>query len=244
MLPPLLLLALLAAQAGLAQALRPVEPPRGDLAPPPDPRAMAALSLGDPQFAFRAASLRLQHAGSLDGRTVAWSALDHRLMAEWFRALDRLDPRPDIVPAMAALLYAPAADRTGAAAIVDYLEDHALRDPAGKWRWLAQAVHVARYRMEDPRRALDLARTLRGLPVADLPYWARQLEVFVLADLGDRAAARALLLALLESDPDLPDHERRWIRWYIARNLDGGGPGGAASDADPAPGRGPEPAAP
>jgi len=230
MLLPAVLVGLLALQASLALALRPVDPPRRALGAPPEPAAMDALALGDRQFLFRALTLRLQHAGSLDGRVVAYARMDYPVLGRWFRALDRLDARSDLVPAMAAFLYGRPTDPADAAVVVDYLADHALRDPPDKWRWLAQAVHIARYRQEDPYRALALARTLRTLPDTDLPYWARQLEVFVLADLGERAAARAILTAILMSDPELPEHERRWIRWYVARHLDGSAPGDAPTD--------------
>lgn len=216
---PLLLLGLLAAQIGFARSVRHI-PVEVLLVPePPGPAGLAAQAFGDDEFLFRARALQLQHAGNLDGRILPLAALDYAKLAAWFALFDRLDPVAEVVPTAAAFLYSGTQRPADTHYLIDYLERHALHDPARKWRWLAQAVQMARYRLGDIERARALARELRLLPYSGIPYWARELEVFILTDLGEKAASRAILEAVLATDPNLPDNERRWIEYYVQRHL-------------------------
>lgn len=213
-----ILLFLLGMQAFIARTLYDVQPAYRDLPPAPSDVTMATQSAGDPQFLYRLYTLRLQHAGALDGRVLGYKDLHFARLETWFRQLDRLDRRADTVPTMAAFLFRHDKDAAAMRHMVAYLADHARTDAARKWRWLAQAVHLARYYAEDLDLALALAEELARLPV-DLPYWARQMPVFVLQARGEQAAARALLQAILETDRNLPPSERRWIAFYMERYL-------------------------
>lgn len=214
----LMLLALIGAQSWLARQISYYDLPWGGLEEPPGAAEALARGLGDGQFFFRSATLRLQHVGQMDGRMIPWREIDYDDVAGWFALLDRFDTRADIVPAMAAFLYSSTQDDADIPLLVDYLVAHGSRDPARKWRWLATAVHLARHRAGDIDRALEIARLLTAIE-AEIPLWARQMEVFVLTGMGEREAARALLVSILQTDASLPDYERRWIETYIRRHL-------------------------
>ena len=214
-----LLVVLLAAQGMIGGMVRKVPPQYHILAAPPGKAGFAAQSMGDLQFGFRMASLRLQHVGSLDGRIFPFRKIDYGRLSRWFALLDDVDPAPSIVPTMAAFLFVSTQNPSDTRYLVDYLEKHALRDPSIKWRWLAQAVHIAWYQLGDRPRALALAKELAGLPVADLPYWARQMPAFILLDMGEKQSARAILEAIAKTDKNLPDNERKWMAHYIKRHL-------------------------
>jgi hypothetical protein len=84
--------------------------------------------------------------------------------------------------------------------VVAYLRTHAAKDYASNWRWLAHAVYLARHRMKDNVLALEVARELAGLPIPDLPPWTRAMPAYAMADLGEREAAIALLVAIMATD--------------------------------------------
>ncbi|SDF75531.1 hypothetical protein SAMN05216241_102237 [Limimonas halophila] len=193
--------------------------PRGDVVPaPPSPLALRAQALGDGQFAFRARSLQLQHLGNLGGRVVPYKAMDYGRLEEWFRTLDRLDARSDVVPMSAALLYSGTQTPPDVRHIVAYLADHVRRAPGREWRWMTHAIYLARFRLEDSELALDLARELAAFEAGGIPAWARNLRVLVLADMGRTEAARALVRKLVQAE-GMPRAERRWLRYYLKREL-------------------------
>ena len=212
------LLLLLAAQIWLAQQLRHIPPDYGDLGAAPSRNLAVARALGDPQLAFRASALAMQHTGSLDGRIVGYRELDYVHIADWLKLLDRLDPKSVATPTMAAFLFRNPDDPAAMRPLVSYLARHARRDPTRNWRWMAHAVHLAQYFADDPEWALMLAREMKTWE-APLPYWAQQLDVFILVDLGEQEAAIAILEGILLTEPGLPESERAWIHYYINRKL-------------------------
>ena len=197
--------------------------PRGAAVPaPPSPTALRAEGLGDGQFAFRVRSLQLQHLGNLGGRIVPYKDMDYTRLERWFRRLDALDARADVVPMTAALLFGGTQVAEDVRHVIAYLADHVRRDPGAKWRWMTHAIYLARYKLGDTTRALELARELAGFDAAGIPAWARNLRVLVLADMGRTRAARALVGKLLESE-SMPPAERRWLRHFLERELESGG---------------------
>jgi len=196
--------------------------PRGPAVPAaPSPTALRAHGLGDGQFAFRAHSLQLQHLGNLGGRIVPYKDMDYGRVEAWFRALDRLDARSDVVPMTAALLYGGTQNPAQVRHVTGYLADHVRRDPGDKWRWMTHAIYLARFRLKDDGHALDLARTLADFESDAIPAWARNLRVLVLADMGRTEAARALVRKLMEGGT-MPAAERRWLRYFLERELQPG----------------------
>ena len=219
------LLALLAAQVAVSEQVKAIAPQTYVLPEPPTAVSAALESLGDPEFLFRVNALRVQHAGNLDGRLIPLKDLDYEKLGAWFVTLDRLDPVADVVPTMAAYLFSGTQRPEDTRYLVDYLEQHGKRDPAGKWRWLAQAVYIARYKLKDLGRAREIAKFLAEAPNPEIMDWARSLHIFVLLDLGEKEAARAILEQML-TDPRLPESERRWTEYYLERHLSNAGQAG------------------
>lgn len=214
-----LLLLLLAAQAAIGGFVRKTPPHYHNVSAPPGMAGFLASSLGDSQFGFRMTSLRLQHAGNLDGRVFPFRNINYSHLAGWFDLMDKVDPAPSIFPAMAAFLFVSTQNPPDTRYLVDYLEKHALRDPEKKWRWMAQAVYIAWYHLGDRPRALELADELAKLPGKDLPYWTKEMRVFILLDMGEKQAAREILEMIAKTDKNLPDNERKWMARYIQRHL-------------------------
>ena len=51
------------------------------------------------------------------------------------------------------------------------------------------------------------------------PIWARQMPAFVLADVGEREAARDLMEAIMDSQIDLEPSEIEFMRDFIETRL-------------------------
>jgi hypothetical protein len=97
-------------------------------------------------------------------------------------------------------------------AMLDFVHRQFLEDPERRWRWLAHAALVARHRLNDRQLALTYARSIaEEADAPSVPSWARQMHIFLLADLGEHEAAKILLGGLLASGTVTDTHEQRFL---------------------------------
>lgn len=189
---------------------------------PPAPSIAGALtaSLGDKHLAYRVYAMMIQNLGNTGGLETNLGAYNFDRLKEWLMLENALDPRPDIVPFLAANLYAAAKSTTEFRPLVEYL-DVASGDGQGqKWRWLARAVYIARYKMEDLDLALPLANKLAALPNPDMPLWARQMPAYIMTARGEKQAAYELMVSMLHSSArDLQPNEVNATLDYICTRI-------------------------
>lgn len=178
-----------------------------------------ALAFGDGQLFYRTVTFRLQNMGDEGGRVTPLEDYDYRRLTRWFRLLDDFDSRSRYLPVLVGHYFSQSQDAADVRAVIEYLREIAVREPARNWRWLAHAVYLARHRVGDMDLALELARELAALDVEGLPVWTRQMPAFVLAEVGEKEAARDLLEAIMASDPNLSPAEIRFMRNYIDARL-------------------------
>jgi len=226
-----LVLAALAAHAALAGQHRGVQAGWPGVPSPPPAALAPLLTLGDGQLFYRAAAFGLQNMGDGGGRTTPLAAYDYGRLELWLRLLDRLDPAARYVPTLAGWYFGQTSEPADLRRIVDYLRAIGARDPEHNWRWLVRAVYLARHRLHDVQLALEISRHLAGLAGTSAPVWVRQMPAFVLAEVGEREAARDLLETILATDPNLPDDERAFMRRLIDRELTA--PQAPATSPDP-----------
>lgn len=180
--------------------------------PPPPAHALANVAaLGDPIALAKSAMLWLQAFDSQAGTDIALVELDYTRVIEWLKLCLRLDPRAQYPLLAASRLYAEVPDRARSRQMLDFVQRAFADDPARRWPWLAHAVYVARHRLHDKALALEYARTLAAAISPAIPHWARQLEIFVLEDMGELEAAKILLGGLLASGQITDPHEHRLL---------------------------------
>jgi hypothetical protein len=81
---------------------------------------------------------------------------------------------------------------------------------------------VAKHELKDTRLALRLARELRTHATGpNVPYWAKQMELFVLDDMGDEQDAKILLGGLIASGQIKDPNQIR----FLMQRLNEGKPG-------------------
>jgi len=193
--------------------------------PPVPSRAGAVMmALGDPEFSYRSGALTLQNLGDGGGQTTPLKDYDYKKLGRWLWLLNELDPASDQVPYLAAYYFGVVRDKPeDTAVLVDYLAAVG-QNPAGeKWRWLAQAAVLARHRMNDLHRALDIAYMLSKMRLTDgrdLPSWAREYPVFILKAEGDKASARQLMESILQTEKNLSPDEIKFMKNYLVNRLD------------------------
>lgn len=181
------------------KSLRPVW---GNVPPVPSQNSTAGMALGDAQFAYRMSGLMLQNIGSATDDTKPLSQYNYHILKGWLFLADKLDPSSNFVPSLAAYYYGATQDKSDLPPIIDYLEEIGQRPEPQKWRWLAQAVYLARFEMGDYQRALDLANKLANLPRNDLPLWAKQMPALVMSAAGQKEGAYTMMMNTLTSEID------------------------------------------
>ena len=186
--------------------------------PVPSQNGAVALTLGDREFAFRTGALGLQNLGDNGGRIVPLKDYDYGKIGAWLWMLHGLNPASEHLPVTAAYYYGAERTPENVAVIVDYLSVIG-QNPAGeKFRWLADAAFLARHRMNDLDRALDIAYTLARMEPAHrpLPVWARQLPALILEAKGEKDAARRLMEGILADAEHLPPQEINFMAGWLA----------------------------
>lgn len=190
---------------------------------PPAPTRNGAImmGLGDPEFSFRLGALTLQNLGDSGGRVTPIRDYDYKGLGAWFWLLHSLDPASDHVPMLASYYFGGTRVPADVEVVVDYLS-HIGQNPAGvKWRWLVHAAFLARHRLHDTDRALDIAYALSKMQLVDdvMPLWARQMPAFLLAEKGDRQAARDITEALIISSHAFDPNEVNFMMAYLEEQL-------------------------
>lgn len=195
-----LVAALLCAQAAFAWIV-----PRqwqAELSPgePPSARVAHVAALGESRAAAYAMTLYVQGFDMQAGQPLAIRALSSAQIRAWLaRALD-LNPDSGYPLLLASRIYAEASAPDDARAMLRMVRSRFVEAPATRWPWMVHGLYVARHVIGDLPLAIELARALRehgDLP--QVPGWARQAEIFLLADTDQLQAARHLLGALVDS---------------------------------------------
>jgi len=84
--------------------------------------------------------------------------------------------------------------------MLEFVHEQFLFDPNRRWPWLAHAALLAKHRLHDLPLARRYAAAIdRHTTAADVPLWARQMEIFILEDMNELQAARIMLGGLLAS---------------------------------------------
>lgn len=215
-----LLLLVLACNIGLWSSVRGQQDKWLNVPPAPDVRFAASYGLGDAQLSYRSMGLMIQNMGDSGGRTVSLQDYNYHELVKWFFLADTLDPVSNYVPYLAAFYFGGVQEPEKFRPVLDYLEQVGSRSEGEKWRFLAHAVYLARFELEDQDTALSLATKLARVNNPKMPGWARQMPAFIMNTQGKKEAAYALLLEMLKTDPEkLAPNEANFLRWYICERI-------------------------
>ena len=189
--------------------------------PVPTKEGAMMMALGDAQFAYRLGAITLQNLGDGGGRVTPISNYEFDKLGAWFRLLDGLDPASDHVPMLAAYYFGGSRAPKDVAVVVDYLARIGENPVGSKWRWLAQAIFLARHRLNNLDLALDLSYRLSRMELVDdtMPAWGRNMPAFVLSEKGDREDARKMVENLLYSSRGFHPNEVNFMAAYLVETL-------------------------
>ena len=171
-----------------------------ELRSPPSAVVLQAFSLGEPVALAKALMLWLQAFDHQPGISIPYKTLDYDRVIAWLDVILNLDPKSHYTLLTASRLYAEVPDKGRQRKMLEWVYQRFLQDPNSRWPWLANAVLIAKHQIDDQDLAMKYARALRLYAKdAKVPPWAREMELFILEDLGDVEGAKVLLGGMLDS---------------------------------------------
>ena len=188
-----------------------------DLAPPLSTRTYVLSSLGEPIAASKFLNLWLQAFDNQPGASISFHQLNYPRLTQWLDTSLELDPRGHYPMLVAARVYGSIKDPEKQRIMLDYIFYKFNEEPNKYWRWLAHAVITAKHELKDFELALKYANAIAEKATADnVPYWAKDMKIIVLEDMGEVEAARILVGALIDSKEITDPYELNFLTHKIS----------------------------
>jgi hypothetical protein len=182
------------------------------LKPPPASALLRVAAFGDQVTLSRLLMLWLQSFDYQPGISIPFKNLNYRMIIAWLGRILDLDPRSQYPLLSAARVYSLVPDNAKKREMLAFVERRFLKAPNERWPWMAHAIFVAKHQLKDMKLALRLARELRTRATGpNVPYWAKQMELFVLDDMGDQQDAKILLGGLIASGQITDPNQIRFL---------------------------------
>jgi hypothetical protein len=184
-----------------------------ELPRPMSHRAYVMGSFGEPIAAAKVLNLWLQAFDNQPGISIPLHALDYEVVTDWLDTILALDPRGHYPMLVAARVYGSVSDREKQRQMMDYIFYKFNEDPNKHWRWLAHAVITAKHELKDMPLALKYAHALAEKATGEnVPYWARDMKIIVLEDMGEIEAAKVLVGGLIASGEITDPYELNFLQ--------------------------------
>ena len=210
----------LVVQVLFSSFIRPLRPLYESVPPVPTLRSATIQFLGDREFAYRHIGIMIQNFGDTGGAHTPLGDYDFEKLTKWFLLENELDEKSDYMPFLAAYVFGGSQDVSKLPPLIDYLEYVGNSNEAEKWRWMVQAMYLARFKMHDNERGLDLAYKLSALYRPGLPGWVKQMPSFIKLDMGEKEAAYTFMVEVLkESAEDMHPNEVNFMIDYICNRV-------------------------
>ena len=193
----ILFFAFIAVQVVFSFAIRPIEAYFETVPPIPTESSASIQFLGDRELAYRVYGTRIQHFGDTGSRQTSLKDYDFERLSKWFFLQHKLNPRSNYIPFIASYLFGGSQDASKLPPLIDYLEVAGTSKGDEKWRWLAQAVYLTRFKLKDYDHALFLAQKLSDSYREGMPTWTKHMPAFVQLQMGEKEASYQFMKGLL-----------------------------------------------
>ena len=179
---------------------------------PPSLEYMRVLGFSDEIVLSKITMLWLQAFDNQPGISIPFRKLDYSRVTQWLNLVLDLDPLGQYPLLMASRVYGAVADNDRKRTMMEYVYNKFFEDPDRRWPSLAQAVFVAKYQLKDYQLALKYADALaKNVTVKNVPFWVKEMNIYVLEDMGELESAKVLIGGLLDSGVIDDEHEKRFL---------------------------------
>ncbi len=193
--------------------MRPALNPFAEALPAPvSTVALKLYGLSDAVAVSKAAMLWLQAFDNQPGISIPFRQLDYERLTGWLENILQLDPWGQYPLLAAARIYSEVPDAGKKRQMLEFVYQKFLEDPEHRWPALAHAVYVAKHRLKDLPLAYRYAEALATNTSAEkVPFWVREMRIYVLEDMGEIESARVLIGGLIESGTINDANELRFL---------------------------------
>ena len=180
---------------------------------PPSQIESQLLGLGDSIAISKLFMLWLQAFDNQPGVSVPFKRLDYGRVIIWLERILALDPKSQYPLLAAARVYGEVADEGKKRQMMEFIYQQFPEDPNRRWPSMIHAIYVAKHRIKDYPLALKFAHAVaQQVTVTDIPHWVKQMEIYVLEDMGEIESAKILIGGLLESGAITDAHELQFLQ--------------------------------
>lgn len=180
---------------------------------PPSQIESQLLGLGDSIAISKLFMLWLQAFDNQPGVSVPFKRLDYGRVIIWLERILALDPKSQYPLLAAARVYGEVADEGKKRQMMEFIYQQFPEDPNRRWPSMIHAIYVAKHRIKDYPLALKFAHAVaQQVTVNDIPHWVKQMEIYVLEDMGEIEGAKILIGGLLESGAITDAHELQFLQ--------------------------------
>lgn len=171
---------------------------------PPAPSSISATTafLGDKELAYRSLSIILQSFGNNTGQIQALKDYNYPNLGTWFDLADDLNKQSNYVPFLAAYYFGGSQDPSELMPVINYLRRVGAYPYEDKWRYLGQAVFLAKHKMKDNQLALQLADELAKTYKPGMPAWPLQMKAIIASEMGEKEMAYNLMVDAIVNKKD------------------------------------------
>ena len=187
-----------------------------DLTAPFSTRTYVMSSLGEPIAASKILNLWLQAFDNQPGISLSFHQLDYSRLTEWLDTILELDPRGHYPMLVAVRVYGSVKNPAKQRIMMEYIFNKFNQNPNKYWRWLAHIIITAKHELKDDDLALKYANALAEKATGEnVPYWAKDMKIIVLEDMGQIEAAKILVGALISSNEITDVYELNFLTQKI-----------------------------
>jgi hypothetical protein len=185
---------------------------------PPSKIESQLLGLGDSIAIAKLFMLWLQAFDNQPGVSVPFKNLDYHRVIKWLERILTLDPEGQYPLLAAGRIYGVIPDNEKKRQMLEFISEQFVQDPNRRWPSMVHAIYVAKHRLKDLPLALEYAHAVaRQVTLEDIPPWVKQMEIYVLEDMGEIESAKILIGGLLESGAITDAHELQFLKDRLKR---------------------------
>lgn len=183
----------------------------------PSESVMQFIAASDQAFAYRVLIFWLHQFDVQAGQYVSYRQIDYSNLTAWLSVISQLEPASQYPMLLATRVYSRVADTERVRTMLDYVYSQYQTDPVKNWRWLAEATITAQHKLKDQQLALKFATALAEQKSIEIPYWAKDIRLIILENLGEIEQVKLLVGGLISTQAVTDPNEIRFLDILMRR---------------------------
>ncbi len=169
------------------------------LASPPQSGLLHIFSFGDTVVSSKLLMLWLQAFDIQTGQFLPYQQLDYNKLQQWMEQILLLDQNSQYPLLVASHLYSSVPNPEKQYLMLEFVYHQFFIDPNTRWPWLAHVTVIAKHKLKNLPLALKYAQAISDNATPSMPRWAKEMQIFILEDMGELEQARLIVGGMLAS---------------------------------------------